>query len=266
MKSQVSWIQRPDGSKIAWRMRGNPKAAPIIFSNSLGSDASMWDQVADALAEDFRLIFYDTRGHGLSEAASARASLSDLCDDLLAVMDAAAYSRAHVVGLSLGGMTGLYAALNATDRIDRLMACNCRARVDDAGMKAWDDRIVALREGGVKSLVKPTLDRWFTPAFQQANPSIMESVAGMVARSSDQGYEACVRAIQTLALHEDLQRLKVPVLYLAGAQDLAAPPEEMRAMAERTPHAQFEVLDPCGHIASIERAHDFIRIARAFLQ
>jgi 3-oxoadipate enol-lactonase len=118
----------------------------------------------------------------------------------------------------------------------------------------------------VKSLVKPTLDRWFTPAFQQANPLVMESVASMVARSSDQGYEACVRAIQTLALHEDLQRLKVPVLYLAGAQDLAAPPEEMKAMAQRTPHAQFEVLDPCGHIASIERAHDFIRIARAFLQ
>ncbi|MEY2716975.1 MAG: 3-oxoadipate enol-lactonase, partial [Pseudomonadota bacterium] len=103
MKSQVSWIQRPDGSKIAWHMRGNPKAEPIIFSNSLGSDTAMWDAVADQLAEAFRLIFYDTRGHGLSEASSPRASLDDLCHDLLAVMDAAAYPRAHIVGLSLGG-------------------------------------------------------------------------------------------------------------------------------------------------------------------
>ena len=266
MKSQVSWIQRPDGSKIAWRMRGNPKASPVIFSNSLGSDASMWDQVADALAADLRLIFYDTRGHGQSEAASPRASLADLCDDLLAVMDAAAFPSAQVVGLSLGGMTGLYAALHFPARIDRLMACNCRARVDAAGMKAWDERIAAVHAGGVGSLVKPTLDRWFTPAFQQANPSMMDAVAAMVARSSDQGYEACVRAIQTLALHEQLQHLTVPVLYLAGAQDSAAPPEEMRAMAERTPEAQFEVLDPCGHIAAIERAHDFNRIAKAFLR
>jgi len=266
MKSQVSWIQRPDGSKIAWHMRGNPKAEPIIFSNSLGSDTAMWDAVADQLAEAFRLIFYDTRGHGLREASSPRASLDDLCHDLLAVMDAAAYPRAHIVGLSLGGMTGLYAALNFPERIDRLMACNCRARVDEAGMKAWDERIAALHAGGVKSLVKPTLDRWFTPAFQQANPTVMEAVAAMVARSSDPGYEACVRAIQTLALHEQLDNIALPVLYLAGAQDLAAPPEEMRAMAERTPKAQFEVLDPCGHIASIERAQDFIGIAKAFLR
>lgn len=226
----------------------------------------MWDAVADALAEEFRLIFYDTRGHGQSVAASPQATLADLCDDLLAVMDAAAYPSAQLIGLSLGGMTGLYAALHFPARIDRLMACHCRARIDDAGMKAWDERIAALHAGGVGSLVKPTLDRWFTPAFQQANPATMDTVAAMVSRSTDQGYEACVRAIQTLALHEALQHLTVPVLYLAGAQDLAAPPEEMRAMAERTRKARFEILDPCGHIAAIERAQDFIRIAKGFLQ
>ena len=265
MNTQVSWIKRPDGSQIAWSMRGNPQGHPIVFSNSLGSDAAMSDEVSEALAQDFRLIFYDTRGHGQSSASSPRASLADLCDDLLAVLDAAAYPSAHVIGLSLGGMTGLYAALHFPDRVDRLMACNCRARIDEAGMKAWNDRIAALQSGGVKSLVNPTLERWFTPSYRQANPLVMERVAAMVARSSDQGYEACVRAIQTLALHEDLSRLTMPVLYLAGAQDPAAPPEEMRAMAERTPKGRLEVLDPCGHIAAIEGANDFIRIAKSFL-
>ena len=266
MNSQVSWIERPDGSRIAWHMRGLPEGEPIIFSNSLGSDASMWDAVSESIGRDFRLIFYDTRGHGQSQAASAKASLADLCDDMLAVLDAAECSKAHVIGLSLGGMTGLFAALNFPHRVDRLMACNCRARVDAAGMKAWDDRIEALRAGGVKSLVKPTLDRWFTPAFQRAHPELMSRVGDMVAGSSDQGYEACVRAIQTLALHEDLERISVPVLYLAGAQDAAAPPAEMQAMAQRTPVARLEVLDPCGHIASIERAEDFSRIAKEFLR
>ncbi|NDB12065.1 MAG: alpha/beta fold hydrolase [Betaproteobacteria bacterium] len=266
MKTQVSRIERPDGSLIAWHQLGSLAGKPVIFSNSLGADVSMWNEVAEALAPEFRLIFYDTRGHGESQASSARASLDDLCGDLLAVMDAADCPSADIIGLSLGGMTGLFAALRFPDRVDRLMACNCRARVDEAAMKSWEDRIAALHAGGVKSLVKATLDRWFTPAFQETNPLIMERVAAMVSASSDQGYEACVRAIQTLALHDHLSTLSQPVLYLAGAQDMAAPPDEMRAMAQATPQGRLEVLDPCGHMASIERSADFVRLARGFLR
>jgi 3-oxoadipate enol-lactonase len=225
----------------------------------------MWDTVVESLATDYRILNYDTRGHGRSEAGSARASLKDLAGDLLAVMDAAGVDRCDLVGLSLGGMTGLHAALRYPQRIRKLVACNCRAQVDEAGFKAWDERIAALHAGGVKSLVRPTIERWFSAAFQAAQPQMMEQVQAMIAGNSERGYEACVRAIQGLRLQTELPQIALPVLYVAGAQDIGAPAAEMRQMAELTPRSRFEVLDPCGHISSMERSADLISLLRGFL-
>lgn len=259
-------VNRPDGSRIAWRSTGQAEGPTIAFSNSLGANWSMWDAVVEALAEDYRILNYDTRGHGRSEAGSATATLADLAADLFAVMDAAEVERCDLVGLSLGGMTGLHAALRHPERIRRLVACNCRAQVDESGFKAWEDRIAALRAGGVKLLVRPTIERWFSGAFQAAQPQMMEQVRAMIAGNSERGYEACVRAIQGLNLQAELPHIALPVLYVAGAQDLGAPAAEMQRMAELTPGSRCEVLDPCGHIASMERSADLIGLLRGFLR
>lgn len=265
MTASHNVLDRPDGSQIAWRSIGRADAPAVIFSNSLGANWSMWDAVVEALANDFLILNYDTRGHGRSTAHSADATLEDLAQDLLAVMDAAGQPSADLVGLSLGGMTGLHVVLKHPGRVRRLVACNCRARVDAAGFKAWEERIAALRAGGVKSLVGPTIDRWFSADFQAANPELMQEVALMIGGNSDRGYEACVRAIQGLKLQDDLAHITVPVLYVAGAQDPGAPAAEMRHMAELTPHSRCEVLDPCGHISSMERASDLVALLRDFL-
>lgn len=258
-------LDRPDGSRIAWRLIGRADAPTVIFSNSLGANWSMWDAVVEALADDFQILNYDTRGHGRSTAGSAHARLEDLAQDLLAVMNAAGKPSADLVGLSLGGMTGLHVVLKHPGRIRRLVACNCRASVDSAGFAAWEDRIAALRAGGVKSLVGPTIDRWFSADFQAAHPQMMQEVASMIADNSDRGYEACVRAIQGLKLQNDLAHIEVPVLYVAGAQDVGAPAAEMQRMAELTPHSRCEVLDPCGHISAMERATELVALLRDFL-
>jgi len=265
VKHEHAFVDRPDGSRIAWRTSGRSDAPAVIFSNSLGANWTMWDEVVAALSDEALILTYDTRGHGRSAAGSASATLEDLAGDLLAVMDAAGQARCDMVGLSLGGMTGLHTALRHPGRIRRLVACNCRAAVDAAGFQAWEERIAALRAGGLPSLVGPTIDRWFSAAFQSAQPAMMQRVAAMIANNSPRGYEACVRAIQGLDLERELPGLRMPVLYVAGAQDIGAPAAEMERMAALTPGARYALLDPCGHIACMERSADLIALLRGFL-
>ena len=183
--------------------------------------------------------------------------MQDLADDMLAVMDAAQVQRACVVGVSLGGMTGLTFALKYPARVSGLMACNCRAQMDEGLKAGWEQRLDTVREKGVTALIEPTIERWFSPEFRNAERAMMGEVRAMIARTSDVGYTACVRAIQALNLHNELQRITMPVLYVAGAQDGAAPAAVMQAMASKTPGSRCEVIDPCGHITPMQRPEVF---------
>lgn len=246
-------ITRPDGSTIAWQAEGPPDATPILLSNSLASDRGMWDPMLPGMVGRYRIVRYDTRGHGASRSARADATLDELVDDALAVLDAARIARAVVVGISLGGMTGLALALREPSRVAGLLACHCRARIDADGIAAWEQRLDVVRRNGTAALVEPTLERWFAAPFRTSAPQAMAAVRRMIAATSPEGYEACVRAIQGIALHDALDRIAVPTGFVVGAQDAAAPIPEMKAMAQRVPGAQLTVLDPCGHLSSIER-------------
>ena len=261
-------IARPDGARISMKDHAHGRAgsgAPtVVLSNSLATDASLWTDVVERLRPDFRLVTYDTRGHGASHSPSRTASLSTLCDDLIAVMDAAGVERAYVAGISLGGMTGLQCALQAPQRMLGLVACNCRASIDAAGIAGWEQRLQVLANGGIDALAAITLERWFTPEYREANPQTMERVRAMIRSTSPAGYEACVRAIQAIDLLGQIPRIELPVLLVAGAQDGAAPPAAMQGMAQAIPGARLEVLDPCGHLSSVQRPADLASLIGGF--
>ncbi len=264
-------ISRPDGARIrmhdhAEHVAGDRADAPaIVLSNSLATDASLWSDVVERLRARYRLITYDTRGHGASHAPSTTTRFGELCDDLIAVMDAAGVSRAFVAGISLGGMTGLQCALQAPERLLGLIACNCRASIDAAGIAGWEQRLQVLKDGGIDALAEITLERWFTPEYRQANQPAMARVRAMIRSTSPEGYEACVRAIQAIDLLGEIPKISLPVLLVAGAQDGAAPPAAMQGMAQAIPGARLEVLDPCGHLSSVQRPADLAALIDGFV-
>ena len=257
-------LNRPDGTRIAYSIAGAPQGKPLILSNSLATDARMWEQVLPQLKTQFKVITYDTRGHGMSVCSSSQATLSDLAADLLAVLDANQVERALMAGVSLGGMTGMNLALHHPERLLGLMACNCRARIDAPGIAGWDQRVALFTDQGIDTLVKLTLERWFTAEVRASETTMMQRMSEIIRTTTLPGYVSCVNAIKAMAMHEQLHRIALPVLYLAGAQDGGAPVSEMQAMAHEVNGSRCEVLDPCGHISPMERPDDFVRLLFEF--
>ncbi len=262
--SHTHHIERPDGARIAYSVTGGAQATPLILSNSLATDASMWERVLPELAQQFRVITYDTRGHGASTCASGTPSLSDLAADLVAVLDAAHAPQAILAGVSLGGMTGMTLALEQPQRLLGLMACNCRARINAEGIAGWDQRVELFSSQGIEALVPATLERWFAADVRASDAALMQRMADIIRTTSLSGYVSCVNAIKGMAMHDQLHRIGLPVLYLAGAQDGGAPVSEMQDMAAEVKGSRCEVLDPCGHISPMQRPQDFVRLLRDF--
>lgn len=262
-------ISRPDGARIRMRDHGGSSrrspAPALVLSNSLATDSALWDEVVGRLCADYRVLTYDTRGHGASLAPSPSARLADLADDLFAVMDGAGVDQAFIAGISLGGMTGLQCALQAPQRVLGVAACHCRASIDAAGIAGWEQRLQVLRDAGHEALAAITLERWFTAECRAAEPAAMARVRAMIGRTTPAGYEACVRAIQGIDLLARLPGIRVPVLLVAGAQDAAAAPDVMRGMAQAIEGAQLEVLDPCGHLSAVQRPAELAALIDRFI-
>jgi len=257
-------IDRPDGSRIAYSVSGSAQGTPLILSNSLATDARMWEKVLPDLQAKYRVITYDTRGHGQSVCAAGQPSLSDLAQDLTAVLDAVGVPQALLAGVSLGGMTGMTLALERPERLLGLMACNCRARINAEGIAGWDQRVALFKDQGIEALVPATLERWFAADVRTNDSTLMQRMADIIRTTTLPGYVSCVHAIKGMAMHDRLHTIGLPVLYLAGAQDGGAPVSEMQAMATEVKGSRCEVLDPCGHISPMQRPQDFVRLLNGF--
>ena len=266
MSDLHSVVLRPNGARIAWRVQGALNGPVVLLANSLAADQTLWSEVVSRLSPTHRLITFDNRGHGLSTCPDEPSSLSDLALDAMAVLDAVGVEKAWWLGVSLGGMTGMQAALDHPHRLRGLMACHCRARIDQAGIDGWNQREALARQQGMTALAEPTLSRWFTPAVQAAMPETMHAVKSMIGRQTVEGYATCTHAIKTMKLWDRLGQWQMPTCFLSGAQDGAAPPAEMQLMAERVPDSRFEVFDPCGHLSCIERPDDLVKLFLSWSQ
>ena len=229
-----------------------PEDAPVVvLSNSLGTTHAMWDPQVPALAERLRVVRYDTRGHGRSPVPEGPYSIDDLADDLLALLDRLGVEKAHVVGLSLGGMTAMRLAARNPERVDRLAVLCTSAQLGPA--QAWLDRAATVRAEGTGAVADAVVARWYTPAFAAAHPDRVEAAKAMISSIAPEGYASCCEAIAAMDLTGDLPDITAPTLAVAGADDPATPPEHLERIAAAVKDGRLLVVPQSAHIASQEQ-------------
>lgn len=230
---------------------GRQDAPVVVLSNSLGATYAMWEAQVGALEQHFRVIRYDTRGHGASPVPTGPYDIDDLADDVLAVLDLLGVERAHFVGLSLGGMTGMRLAARNPERVERLVVLCTGARLEPAS--AWHDRAAAVREHGTGAVAEAVVARWFTAPHLVADPAARAQHEATVAATPAEGYASCCEAIATMDLRSGLMAISAPTLAIAGADDPATPPALLRAIAEAVPDGRLLVVPQSAHLANVER-------------
>ena len=228
-----------------------PAGAPVVvLATSLGATRGMWDPQVPALAERYRVVTYDTRGHGESPAPPGPYTVDDLVDDLLALLDRVGARRAHVAGLSLGGMTAMRLAAREPARVDRLTLVATSARPDAQGFL---DRAVQVRAGGTAPLAPTIVGRWLTPAFAAAHPEMVARLEAMIAGADDEGYASCCEAVGHFDGRGDLARITAPTLVVSGAEDPALPPPHQQAIADGIAGASLLTVSPGAHLPNLEQ-------------
>ncbi|SNR49029.1 3-oxoadipate enol-lactonase [Haloechinothrix alba] len=233
-------------------------APTVVLSGSLGSDRTMWTpQVPALLGAGYRVVRYDHRGHGLSPVPDGPYDMADLGADAVALLDALGCRQVHWVGLSLGGMVGMWLAQHAPDRVASLALCCTSAALDP---QPWSERARLVREHGTRAVSEAVVGRWLTPGCATAHPETVERLRRMVEATPDEGYASCCAAIGGMDIAGGLQAVSVPTLVIAGEQDVATPPEHGRWIAESVPGARMEVLDPAAHLANVERPEEMNRL------
>lgn len=243
-----------DGLSTAYRLEG-PEHAPVVtLGHGIATDLTLWDGVAPRLVEaGFRVLRFDARGHGETSAPPGKYTLAALGQDLLALMTALGIERAHVAGLSMGGMVGLGLAIEHPERLLSLICCDARASAPADYQTAWSARAETVARDGMEPMVAPTVSRWFAAGFQDRAPADFARVEAMVRRTAPAGYCGCAAALQGLDYGKRLGEIRMPVLYLVGAEDAGAPPDVMRAMHEATPESRFVEIAKAGHLSAIEQ-------------
>lgn len=256
---------RRNGVTLSAMVSGVADGPAILLSNSLGATLDMWGPQRDFLSRHYRVIGYDTRGHGQSETLDGPYSFDDLTADALAVLDHFEVEKADYMGLSLGGMTGLGLGLNHPKRFGKLICACARADAPPPFANSWDDRIAAITGGGMEAIWPGTLERWLTPQFVEANPEVVEALKQDFLQTTVAGYTGCARAMQQLDYRKRLTEMSVPILYVAGAEDLGAAPEVMNEMYVATPLSEYEKIASCAHIANLNQVDQFNQTIKAFL-
>jgi 3-oxoadipate enol-lactonase len=237
---------------LAYRVDGPAEAPVVVLSNSLGTDMSLWEAQVPALVERFRVVRYDARGHGASPVPAGELTIADFGADLLGLLDHLGVERASIAGVSLGGMTAMWAASEAAERVDRLVLCCTSAHLGPPEM--WEERIQTVRASGTAALADATLRRWFTPA---ADPAVVARFHAMLTGMPRAGYAAGCAAIRDLDLRDRLPRIAAPTLVIGATEDTSAPPaEHAEVVAAGIPGARLVILDRAAHLANVERAPD----------
>jgi 3-oxoadipate enol-lactonase len=256
-KPHDATIVTDDGCRIAMTMEGREGAPVLVLSSSLGATRALWDPVVPALAARHRVLRYDTRGHGASDAPAGDYTLERLGRDVLALLDAVGAARAHVCGISMGGMIAQWLAAEAPGRVDRLVLANTAAFMGPAS--AWDARIAAVRAGGMAALVDATVARWLTPAFRERAPDVAARVRAMILSIDPVGYVGCCAALRDMDLRPSTARIEAPTLLVTGSHDGSTPPSMQEAIAAALPSRPLVTALEAAHLTCVEQPDAFAR-------
>jgi 3-oxoadipate enol-lactonase len=250
------------GLRMRYEWSGLESGPVLVFSHPLGTDLTMWDGQAADFAKNFRVLRYDKRGHGGSSSPAGPYTIEQMGRDAVALLDYLKLDKVNYCGLSIGGQTGIWLGANAPERLNKLVLSNTAAKIgNDDG---WNARIDAVNKGGVKSVSKVVIDRWFTPEFQAKAPAEIEKIRAAFERSNDAGYIACCEAVKAFDFRENVGGVRVPTLVIAGTHDPATTPVDTKFVAERIAGSRFVELN-ASHLSNIEAREEYSAAVAGFL-
>jgi 3-oxoadipate enol-lactonase len=255
-------IETIKGEPFNIQIDGTADAPALLLSNSLGTNLTMWDPQVAEWAKRFRVVRYDSRGHGQSVATDEPYSIARLGHDALAILDHLGIEKAHWCGLSKGGMVGQWVATHARKRFDRIVLANTAAKMGPPEL--WNGRVANVRANGMEGLVQPTLERWFSPGFRTSDTATVAKVSEMLKTTPPLGYANACAAIRDMDQREAIRSVTNPVLVVIGKVDPATPPAAGRLIAEAIPGAQAVELD-AAHLSNLEQPEAFTTVVLDFL-
>jgi 3-oxoadipate enol-lactonase len=243
-----------------------PAIAPVIaLSHSLATDLSMWDPQMSALTARYRVLRYDTRGHGGTDAPAGAYTLEQLADDARALLKALGIAKTHWCGLSMGGMIGQTVALKTPEVFSSLILCDTSSRVPAEARPLWAERIKTAETQGMEPLVEPTIGRWFTAPFIQQRKDVIDGIRTMIRRTPPQGYAGCCHAISQLDLTDKLDAITLPTLVVVGEEDQGTPVAASKAIQERVKGSHLQILKSASHLSNMEQPEAFTGALTTFL-
>ncbi len=253
-----------NGVGVEYAVEGD--AGPwLVMSHSLGCTHAMWDPQIAALSGRYRVLRYDTRGHGKSEAPPGPYTLDQLADDAAALMDHLGIAQATWVGFSMGGMIGQVFALRHPARLQALVLADTTSEHHATPQSIWDERIRVAHEQGLLPLVQPAIGRWFTQAFREARPTIVAPVADMIANTTVNGWTGCCAAIAAVHTTDRLREVACPALVMVGEHDVGTPLASALTLHRHLPNSVLVVIADAAHMTCIEQPDQFNRALRVFL-
>jgi len=254
---------KANGIEINYEIEGD---GPVVtFSHSLACNLSMWDEQARALKGRYRVLRFDTRGHGQTSAPAAAYSLDQLADDLKGLLDGLGVATTHFVGLSMGGMVGQVFALKHPAMVQSLVLCDTTSRYPAAAASIWEERIKTVGVKGMEPMVAPTLQRWFTAPFRARRKDLIEKVGAMIRSTPAAGYVGCCHAIPKINVTDRLKEVRCPALVIVGEEDPGTPVDMARELHAAMPGAELAILSRASHLSNLEQPGEFNRALGGFL-
>lgn len=254
-----------NGIETYYEIHGKEGAPWLVFSHSLACNVRMWDGEVERYKDRFRVLTYDSRGHGQSAAPKGAYTLEQMADDLHALLQHVGASKVNFCGLSMGGMIGQTFALKYPGVFQTMTLCDTTSRYPAEASSMWQERIRAAESQGLAALVQPTLERWFTAGFRKNRPDEVQKVAAQIEKTPLAGYVGCCHAIPKINVTARLKEIRCPALVICGAEDPATPPAMAREIQENLPGARLELIPQAAHLSNIEQPEAFNRALGDFL-
>ncbi|RZT31362.1 3-oxoadipate enol-lactonase [Cupriavidus agavae] len=252
----------PASVRLHYQFDGDESLPVLVLSNSLGTSFRMWDPQIAGLSRHFRVLRYDTRGHGQSGVTEGPYTIAQLGADVIALLDHLGLERVHFCGLSMGGITGMWLGIHHADRLERLILCNTAAYIGPP--ENWTNRAAAVERDGVGSIAAAVVDKWLTPDFAAGQPALVAELRAMLSDTDAQGYAANCRAVRDSDLRGEIAGIKAPTLVIAGSGDMPTPPADGRFLAETIPGAQYVELY-AAHLSNLQQVEGFNKAVLGFL-
>jgi 3-oxoadipate enol-lactonase len=248
--------------RMHYEVDGSEHAPTLVLSNSLGTNLSLWEPQLPTFTKSFRVLRYDTRGHGQTEVTQGEYSIEQLGGDVVGLLDALKLNRVNFCGLSVGGMTGMWLGVNAPQRLEKLVLCNTAPQIGK--LETWNERIEKVRESGTKSVADQVVERWFTPTFRAKEPTMVAKTKEMITSTSSDGYAGACAAVRDFNFWDKVGTIQSPTLVIAGTHDQSVPPADAQKLALSIKGARYVELK-AAHISNIEAADKFTAEVASFL-